>query len=107
MPHEDIGGVPIWYEEHGAPNGPPLVALHSGILTFASSFADVLLWVAQGRRIIGVEPEGHGHTPDTGRPLSIERFADDVSELIDRVAGGGAVGGWGFSLGGPTPPRPR
>jgi pimeloyl-ACP methyl ester carboxylesterase len=31
--------------------------------------------------------------------LSIERFADDVAELIDRVAGGGPADLWGFSLG--------
>ena len=49
--------------------------------------------------MIGVELQGHGHTPDTGRAMSIERFADDVAELIDRVAGGGPVDVWGFSLG--------
>ena len=99
MPHEEIDGVPIWYEEHGDPAGPPLVALHGGILTFHRSFGDVLPWLSEGRRVIGVELQGHGHTPDTGRAMSIERFADDVAELIDRVAGGGPVDVWGYSLG--------
>ena len=99
MPHEEIDGVPIWYEEHGDPDGPPLVALHGGIVTFDGSFGDVLPWLTEGRRVIGVELQGHGHTPDTGRAMSIERFADDVAELIDRVAGGGPVDVWGFSLG--------
>ncbi len=99
MPHEEIDGVPIWYEEHGDADGPPLVALHGGALTFGASFGDVLPWLAQDRRVIGVELQGHGHTPDTGRPMSIERFADDVAELVDRVAGGGPVDLWGFSLG--------
>src|SRR3954447_17630694 len=94
-----IDEVPIWYEEHGDPNGPPLVALHGGIMTFHRSFEGVLPWLAEGRRVIGVELQGHGHTPDTGRSLSIERFADDVAELVDRVAGGGTVDVWGFSLG--------
>jgi pimeloyl-ACP methyl ester carboxylesterase len=31
--------------------------------------------------------------------MSIERFADDVADLVDRVAGGGPVDVWGFSLG--------
>ena len=93
MPHEEIDGVPIWYEEHGDPTGPSLVALHGGIITFRRSFGGVLPWLAEGRRVIGVELQGHGHTPDTGRAMSIERFADDVAELIDRVAGGGPVGG--------------
>ena len=68
-------------------------------MTFHGSFDDVLPWLAEGRRVIGVELQGHGHTPDTGRAMSIERFADDVAELIDRVAGGGPVDVWGFSLG--------
>jgi pimeloyl-ACP methyl ester carboxylesterase len=49
--------------------------------------------------VIGVELQGHGHTPDTGRAMSIDRFADDVAELIDRIASGGPVDVWGFSLG--------
>ena len=99
MPQEMIDGVPIWYEEVGDPSGPPLIALHGGVLTFRASFGDVLPWLAEGRRVIGVELQGHGHTPDTGRAMSIARFADDVAALIDRVAGGGPVDVWGFSLG--------
>src|SRR5439155_18950026 len=99
MPHEEIDGVPIWYEEHGDRAGPPLVALHGGILTFQGSFRDVLPWLTEGRRVIGVELQGHGHTPDTGRAMSIERFADDVAQLIDRVADGMPVDVWGYSLG--------
>ena len=98
MPYENIDDVPIWYEEHGDPDGPPLVALHGGIVTFAGSFGDVLPWLRNDRRVIGVELQGHGHTPDTGRAMSIDRFADDVDELIDRVVGGPADV-WGFSLG--------
>src|SRR4051812_3348158 len=99
MPDEEIDGVPIWYEEHGDPAGPPLIALHGGILTFQRSFGSVLSWLAPGRRVIGVELQGHGHTPDTGRAMSFERFADDVADLIDRIAGGGPVDVWGYSLG--------
>src|SRR4051794_21930736 len=98
MPHNEIDGVPIWYEEHGDPGGPPLIALHGGILTFGGSFGDVLPWLTKGRRVIGVELQGHGHTPDTGRPMSINRFADDVAELLDRL-GIERADIWGFSLG--------
>lgn len=99
MAYEEIDGVPIWYEEHGDPNGPPLIALHGGVLTFGRSFGTVLPWLSQGRRVIGVELQGHGHTPDTGRDMSFDRFGDDMAELIDRVAGGGPVDVWGYSLG--------
>jgi pimeloyl-ACP methyl ester carboxylesterase len=99
MPYEQIDGVPIWFEEHGRPDGAPLIALHGGVMTFGGSFGDVLPWLTTGRRVIGVELQGHGHTPDTGRPMSYERFADDIAELVDRIAGGGPVDVWGFSLG--------
>src|SRR4051812_47071070 len=99
MPDAEINGVPIWYEEHGDPGAPALVALHGGIMTFRGSFGEVLPWLTEGRRVIGVELQGHGHTPDTGRDMSIERFADDVAELIDRIADGAPVDVWGFSLG--------
>jgi pimeloyl-ACP methyl ester carboxylesterase len=98
MPTADIDGLPLWYEEHGDPGGPPLVALHGGILTFEASFADVLPWLAEGRRVIGVELQGHGHTPDTGRAMSIDRFADDVAALLDHL-GIERADLWGFSLG--------
>jgi pimeloyl-ACP methyl ester carboxylesterase len=98
MPTVDIDGLPLWYEEHGDPEGPPLVALHGGILTFELSFGAVLPWLGNGRRVIGVELQGHGHTPDTGRPLSIERFADDVAALLDHLEIERADF-WGFSLG--------
>src|SRR3954454_22831002 len=99
MAYEEIDDVPIWFEEHGEPTAAPLVALHGGIITFRGSFAGVLPWLTESRRVIGVELQGHAHTPDTGRPMSIDRFADDVAEVIDRVAGGGPVDVWGFSLG--------
>jgi pimeloyl-ACP methyl ester carboxylesterase len=102
MPQHEIDGVPIWYEQHGNGAGPPLVALHGGILTFRRSFDAVLSWLTERRRVIGVELQGHGHTPDTGRAMSIERFAEDVSELIDAVVGGEPVDVWGYSLGGLT-----
>ena len=98
MPYEEIESGPIWYEEHGDAGGPPLVALHGGILTFEGSFGDVLPWLEVGRRVIGVELQGHGHTPDTGRPMSINRFADDVAALLEHL-GIERADFWGFSLG--------
>lgn len=102
MPTCDIGDLPIWFEECGDPTGPALVALHGGINTFQGNFGPLLGWLAEGRRVIGVELQGHGHTPDTGRSMSIDRFADDVAQVIDEVAGGGPVDVWGYSLGGLT-----
>src|ERR1051325_2458396 len=98
MPTADIDSIPLWYEEHGDPDGSPLGAPHGGILTFEASVQHVLPSLAQGRRVIGIELQGHGHTPDTGRPMSINRFADDVAALLDRL-GIERADFWGFSLG--------
>ena len=98
MPLTDIDGIPLWHEEHGDPDGPPLIALHGGALTFGGSFGDVLPWLGPLRRVIGVELQGHGHTADTGRAMSIDRFADDVDALLDAL-GIATADFWGFSLG--------
>jgi pimeloyl-ACP methyl ester carboxylesterase len=98
MPTADIDGLPLWYEEHGDPDGPPLIALHGGVTTFGWSFDHVLPWLTKGRRVIGVELQGHGHTPDTGRPMSVNRFADDIAELLDHL-GIERADLWGYSLG--------
>src|SRR5689334_21905776 len=98
MPYAEIDVVPTWYEAHGAPEGPPLIALHGGILIFEASFRAVLPWLAEGRRVIGVELQGHGHPPDSGRAMSINRFDDDVAELLDHLAIEQADL-WGYSLG--------
>jgi len=90
MAHEEIDGVPIWYEEHDDPNGPPLVALHGGILTFDGSFGDVLPWLTQGRRVIGVEPQGpRPHAPH--RPAHVDRIVSRARRRSDQRAGQDAV----------------
>jgi pimeloyl-ACP methyl ester carboxylesterase len=98
MPLAEISDIPMWYEEHGDPDAPPLVALHGGVLTFGLSFDAVLPWLTKVRRVIGVELQGHGHAPDTGRDMSIDRFAQDVAALLDHL-GIEQADLWGYSLG--------
>ncbi|MFI2666225.1 alpha/beta fold hydrolase [Micromonospora carbonacea] len=35
--------------------------------------------------MIAVGLQGHGRTPDVDRPLTVEKFAADVVELLDRL----------------------
>ena len=79
MPHQEIDGVPIWYEEHGDPDGRRSSLSTVGSSPSTAASATCCRGSREGRRVIGVELQGHGHTPDTGRPISIERFADDVA----------------------------
>ncbi len=49
--------------------------------------------------MIAVELQGHGHTADTSRPMTIEALASDVVALLDHL-GIAEADLFGFSLGG-------
>jgi pimeloyl-ACP methyl ester carboxylesterase len=92
-----VDGQSIYYERRG--NGPPLVLLHGGLLTIDLAFGDVLPALAAGHEVLAIELQGHGHTADSDRPLSLERLADDVAEVMTHV-GIERADMLGFSLGG-------
>jgi pimeloyl-ACP methyl ester carboxylesterase len=76
-----VNGLRMYYEVHGDSGAaPPLVVLHG-----AFGFANVAPALAQGRQVIAVELQGHGHTADIDRPLSYEQMADDVAALLDHL----------------------
>jgi pimeloyl-ACP methyl ester carboxylesterase len=97
MTYAPINGLKFYYEIHGS--GRPLVLLHGGLLTIDLNFGPLLGPLAAGRQVIAVELQGHGHTADTGRPLTIEALADDVVALLDQLEIAEADL-FGFSLGG-------
>ncbi|HLX48003.1 MAG TPA: alpha/beta hydrolase [Streptosporangiaceae bacterium] len=95
--HAVVNGLPLYYEIHG--QGRPLVLLPGGVLTIGLTFGPIIGPLATDHLVIGVEPQGHGHTPDIGRPMSVAQFADDVAALL-RHLGIGRADVAGFSLGG-------
>src|ERR1700733_5085116 len=97
MTYAPVGGQQLYYEVHGS--GRPLVLLHGGLLTIDLSFGLLLGPLATGRQVIAVELQGHGHTADTDRPMTIEALAGDVVELLDQL-GIAEADLFGFSLGG-------
>jgi pimeloyl-ACP methyl ester carboxylesterase len=86
----------MYYEIHG--RGKPLILLHGGAGT-TQTFVPILDQLSQGRQVIAVELQAHGHTADIDRPLRYELLADDIAALIKylRLA---EVDLMGYSLGG-------
>ena len=88
MTYATIGDQQLYYEVHGGAShggGRPLVLLHGGVTTIGVSFGPLLGPLSAARPVIAVELQGHGRTPDTDRPMTIEALASDI---------------FGFSLGG-------
>jgi pimeloyl-ACP methyl ester carboxylesterase len=97
MCYASVNGLRLYYEIHG--RGRPLVLLHGGLHTIGLTFGPLLGPLAATRQVIAVELQGHGHTADTERPMTIEALAGDVLALLDQL---GIVDAdiFGFSLGG-------
>jgi pimeloyl-ACP methyl ester carboxylesterase len=75
----------IYHEEHGTTEGRPLVLIHGALSGIGTSFGPILPMLAKTRRVIAVELQAHGRTPDIDRPFTVEHFAADVVELLDRL----------------------
>src|SRR4051794_23056668 len=76
--YAEVNGLRMYYELHGS--GKPLVVLH-GAFGWATAYSAL----AKGRQQIAVELQGHGHTADVDRPLSVEQMADDVAALLEHL----------------------
>lgn len=94
-----VNGLKMYYEIHGS--GSPLVLLHGGGSTIMTTFSRILPELAKTHRVIAVELQAHGHTPDIDRPFSFEQDADDVAALLQQLHTGKADI-MGFSNGGTT-----
>ena len=76
--YADVNGLKMYFEIRG--EGTPLVLLHGAFGT-----ANVFPALAKGRQVIAVELQGHGHTADIDRSLTIEQLADDVAALMKHL----------------------
>jgi pimeloyl-ACP methyl ester carboxylesterase len=91
-----VDGLEMYYEIHGT--GRPLVLLHGAMSTIETSFGAVLPSLAETRRVIAVEQQGHGHTADIDRPLTYGQMAADTVALLGEL-GVEAADLFGYSMG--------
>jgi pimeloyl-ACP methyl ester carboxylesterase len=91
-----VNGLNLYYEVHGS--GEPLILLPGGFMTI-EAMGPLVPTLAESRRVIGVELQGHGHTADIERELSFEGMADDIAALIGYL-GLRQADVFGYSLGG-------
>ncbi|WP_405837009.1 alpha/beta fold hydrolase [Streptomyces sp. NBC_01518] len=96
-----VNGQEMYYETHGTEREDrrPLVLLHGGVQTVGLTFGTLLPTLSADRYVIAPELQGHGHTPDTDRPMTIPDLASDVVALLDEL-GVRQADFIGFSLGG-------
>jgi pimeloyl-ACP methyl ester carboxylesterase len=91
-----VNGIELAYQAFG--EGDPLILLHGGFGS-VEMFGPNVAALAAGRRVIGVDLQGHGRSPAADRPMRFETMADDVAALI-RHLGLDRADVMGFSLGG-------
>ena len=95
--YEPVNGMEMYWEARGS-GGVPLVVVHGGF-GVTSMFGELLDRLADRRRVVAIELQGHGHTRDIERAFTYEAFGDDVAGVIERLALGPADL-LGYSLGG-------
>lgn len=91
----------VYYEVHGdlSSGKTPVVFLHGGMQSFSLSFGDMLPVFADKWPVIGIEQQGHGHTPLNDRPISMETMRQDTIAVLDALSVK-KVHAVGFSAGG-------
>jgi pimeloyl-ACP methyl ester carboxylesterase len=79
----NVDELKMYYEVHG--EGQPLVLLHGAFSAIGTSFGKVLPGLAKERQVIALELQGHGHTADIDRPLTLEAMAEDVAAALPQL----------------------
>jgi pimeloyl-ACP methyl ester carboxylesterase len=92
-----VNGLKMYYEVHGS--GDPVVLIHGSFMTITNNWTDWIAELSKTRKVIAIEMQGHGRTPDIQRDFSYENLADDVAALLDhlKIPSADLIG---YSLGG-------
>lgn len=80
-----INGADLYYEEHGAPDGQPVLLLHGG-RSNANEWGNLApVLVAAGYRVIAMDSRGHGRSGWGDLPITYEQMAADALGLLDHL----------------------
>ncbi|WP_395155057.1 alpha/beta fold hydrolase [Ilumatobacter sp.] len=97
MPHAQINGQSIYFQDTGG-DGPPVVLAH-GFLMDSEMFAPQVAALRETHRVITWDERGFGQTEFNGQPFSYWDSAADCLALLDHLGIDRAVVG-GMSQGG-------
>lgn len=79
-------GVPLYYQIHGAANGPPVVLLHGFGGFFDENRYEWIIDFFADYKLIGLDVRGHGRS---GKPAKPEDYGlalvDDLNRLLDHL----------------------
>lgn len=78
-----VNGIKVYYEVYG--QGMPIVLLHGSFYTIDLNWSQLIPELAKHRKVIAIEMQGHGHSPYSGRALSITTLASDVEKVMDHL----------------------
>ncbi|MFW0785878.1 alpha/beta hydrolase [Gordonia sp. CPCC 206044] len=91
----------LYHETSGTGPRTPLLLVHGGAGSIATDWGQVIPAFDVDRQVIGVELQGHGHTPHADRAYTFENSADDIAAIVGEL-GVPSVDIMAFSNGGPT-----
>ncbi len=84
-----INGLSMYYEVHGkaVAGTRPIVLVHGAFCTIDGCFGKLLPVLAEKRQVIALELQGHGHTADIDRPMTIDQLTADTAALMKTILG--------------------
>jgi pimeloyl-ACP methyl ester carboxylesterase len=97
MPHVDVNGLHVHFEDSGGAHSPVLL-VHGFALDHTAFDAQVAA-LAGAHRVIRVDIRGFGRSTHGGKPFSLLDVADDCARVLDHLGIARAVIG-GLSMGG-------
>jgi pimeloyl-ACP methyl ester carboxylesterase len=92
-----VNGVKLYYEIYG--QGKPIILLHGAFYTIDMNWGQLIPELSKTRKVIGIEMQGHGHSPYADRKLDIVTLASDVEQIMNYLKIDSADVA-GFSMGG-------